>query len=131
MRDQNDTSVGKKIFIYFEGKKLELIKKKARPKTAVIVPAVILENSGKKKPKIIAVCNKKLFYSKAPYGGHGVKLVAADPHIITEEEFISLEKATEDEMMQFCKTVGFNYKKFRTAYEKICPRPKQKTKSEK
>lgn len=131
MKDQNDTSVGKKIFIYFEGKKLELIKKKARPKEAIIEPAYILENYGKKKPKIIAVCTKKLFYSDAPYGGHGVIIAAADPCIITEEEFEAFKTFNEDEMLQYCKINGFSYKKFRAAYEIICPRPKQKTKSEK
>lgn len=119
MRNQVDTSVGKKVFIYLEGKKLECIKKKARPKTAIIVPAIIVDNSGKKVPKITAVCTKKIFYSKAPYGGHGIKLNAADPAILTNDdiEFL-LGEASSNEFVKFCKENGFNQKKFRAAFNK-------------
>lgn len=121
MRNQADTSVGKKVFIYFEGKKLELIKKKARPKTAVIIPAIIIDNIGKKTPKIIALCTKKIFYSKAPYSGHGIKLNAADPAIMTGEEIETLLGMTDEkEFREFCKENGFDQKKFYAALKKYC-----------
>ena len=128
MHSQKDTSIGKQVFVYLDGKNLKLFKKKLRPKTAIIIPAVVLENMGKKVPKIIVVCKKKYFYSNAPYGGHGIKLKAADPAILTPRDIAWLEETTkEEEFEQFCTENGFDKKKFRIALNKLL-RPKKSKK---
>ena len=135
MKDAKDTSVGKRIYLYFEGKDelTKYIRKSNRPKRGgIIIPAFVLEVSTKKKrkPKIIAVASKKYFCDDKFYGGHGFKLDAADTRIITESEYFDIQACGNDMIARICEENGYNIKTFKSAYNKLAslegkPKPKK------
>lgn len=120
MRNKEDTSIGKYIYLYFEGKSAKVLRAKRRPKkNGVLIRALVVETSTKKKkPKIIAVCSKKYFADESIYGGHGIKLDAEDVHIITQAEFNDFKTYTDEVIDTICKENGFSTKKFIAAYKK-------------
>ena len=136
MRNKEDTSIGKHIYLYFEGDFADELRPKRRPKkNGVIVMATVLEaNNKKRKPKIIAVSKKRYFADKSIYGGHGIKLDATDVRIITQAEFDDIPSYDKIVLEKICKDNGFSAKKFIAAYKKFVknnkPTKAKKTKSD-
>ena len=123
MKGAKETSIGKRIYLYFEKDELKkYIKKSHQPKHGgIIIPAYILEASSKKKrkPKIIAVASKKYFRNDKEYGEHSIKLDAADTKIITDSELFDIQVGGGDTIRQICEINGYDPKAFTAAFSKF------------
>ncbi|MCQ2571368.1 MAG: hypothetical protein MJ154_03955 [Candidatus Saccharibacteria bacterium] len=115
MGEVHTFTIGESICYYFGGKKRKLLRKSIQDKgiyfAEFIVTGINPDNSA------IAVHHgDKLCTKKNPCEGFGIILKKDDPHAITNEDFMRLREASDDELESFCAFCGFKTKEFMKSF---------------